>query len=77
MRPTWLTVLHLNFVTDGEVDALCRAVDQTLCDAVLTSGGMGGSIAEVRDAAKNLKFADARLKWLPAEASWHSPKPRR
>ena len=41
MRLTWLTDIHLNFVADEVIDALCRTVDQTLCDAVLVGGDIG------------------------------------
>ena len=56
-RVAWLTDLHLNFVTPGHIDRLCRAVQEAGADAVL----LGGDIAEAPDVADYLEGLDARL----------------
>ena len=56
-RLAWLTDLHLNFVTPGRVDRLCRAVRDAGADAVL----LGGDIGEAPDVVGHLEGLDARL----------------
>ncbi len=56
-RLAWLTDVHLNFVTPGHVDALCRAVRDAGADAVL----LGGDIGEAPDLVGQLEGLDARL----------------
>ncbi len=56
-RLAWLTDLHLNFVTLGHVDRLCRAVRESGADAVL----LGGDIGEAPDVVEQLEGLDARL----------------
>jgi predicted MPP superfamily phosphohydrolase len=56
-RLAWLTDLHLNFVTPGHVDRLCRAVREAGADAVL----LGGDIGESHDVVEHLEGLDARL----------------
>jgi len=41
MRLAWLTDIHLDFVSEDAVDALCRSIDQTLADGVLLGGDIG------------------------------------
>ena len=41
MKLAWLNDIHLNFVSDDKIEVLCRAVDQTLCDAVAIGGDIG------------------------------------
>ena len=57
MRLAWLTDLHLNFVTPGHVDRLCRAVGVAGADAVL----LGGDIGEAPDVEEQLEGLDGRL----------------
>jgi len=56
-RLAWLTDLHLNFVTPGHVDRLCRAVRDAGADAVL----LGGDVGEAPDVVEHLEGLDARL----------------
>jgi 3',5'-cyclic AMP phosphodiesterase CpdA len=56
-RLAWLTDLHLNFVTPGHVDRLCRAVRDAGADAVL----LGGDVGEAPDVVGQLEGLDARL----------------
>lgn len=56
-RLAWLTDLHLNFVTPGLIDRLCRAVREAGADAVL----LGGDIGEALDVEEQLEGLDARL----------------
>ena len=80
-RLAWLTDLHLNFVTPGHVDRLCRAVREAGADAVL----LGGDIGEAPDVVEHLEGLDARL-GLPIYfvlgnhdfyRGEHRPRPRR
>ena len=57
MRLAWLTDLHLNFVTPGHVDRLCRAVREAGADAVL----LGGDIGEAPDVEEQLEGLAGRL----------------
>ena len=52
-----MTDLHLDFVTPGHVDRLCRAVRDTGADAVL----LGGDVGEAPDVVGQLEGLDARL----------------
>ena len=80
MRLAWLTDLHLNFVTPGHVDRLCRAVREAGADAVL----LGGDIAEAPDVEEQLEglgperaaglLRPGQPRLLPGE---HRPRPRR
>jgi predicted phosphohydrolase len=56
-RVAWLTDLHLNFVTPGDIDRLCGAVREAGADAVL----LGGDIGEAHDVVEHLEGLDARL----------------
>src|SRR3954454_15564402 len=56
-RLAWLTDIHLNFVPESRLDALCRAIREAGADAVL----LGGDIAEAPDVAESLEDLDARL----------------
>ena len=56
-RLAWLTDIHLNFVPESRLDALCRAIRDAGADAVL----LGGDIGEAPDVEDYLEDLDARL----------------
>src|SRR4051794_31911499 len=57
VRLAWVTDIHLNFVPESRLDALCRAIREAGADAVL----LGGDIGEAPDVAESLADLDARL----------------
>lgn len=57
MRLAWLTDIHLNFISDEGVDALCAAVAESEPDAVL----IGGDISEAEPLAEHLTAIAGRL----------------
>jgi len=52
-----LTDIHLNFVPESRLDALCRAIREAGADAVL----LGGDIGEAPDVEGHLEGPDDRL----------------
>lgn len=57
MRLAWLTDIHLNFVTDEQIDVLCESVNAGGAEAAL----IGGDIAEAHDLIGHLEGLDGRL----------------
>src|ERR1051325_7265267 len=53
-RALWLTDIHLNFLTDDQVDEFLSAVNEERADVVL----IGGDIAESHDVARYLEWID-------------------